>query len=327
MAPAISCRRSQVGAVFSVARQPQIIVLRGGALGDFILTLPALAALRTGFPESELALVAEPAWRGLALKHCGVDLFFSLEDRALTGFFSAAGPLDDGWTRRFAGARCIISYLADAPEIFHRRLASTTCARIVRGPHKPDDALARHAAEQLMQPVLALGLKGGGGGPALGGLRRRSLSKEILAIHPGSGSQRKNWPEERWGEWLESWVVPAGWKILMIEGEAERGRAERLAGRLPAGRVEIAAGLPLDQLVERLSWATGFVGHDSGVTHLAVAAGLPVLTLWGPTNATVWSPQGERARRCEARAGLEKLTVAEVGAAVADLWPRWRALA
>jgi len=81
--------------------------------------------------------------------------------------------------------------------------------------------------------------------------------------------------------------------LLLVGGEAESDKLAKIAAALPPGRVEVASGLPLAKLAERLSSCAGFVGHDSGITHLAAALGLRTLALWPDTPETVWRPRGD----------------------------------
>ena len=82
---------------------------------------------------------------------------------------------------------------------------------------------------------------------------------------------------------------------------------------LPSARIVVAANLPLVELAERLSACTGFVGHDSGITHLAAAVGLSGLVLWGETPPAVWRPRSERMTILMEPKGLAYLPVDRVG--------------
>ena len=95
-------------------------------------------------------------------------------------------------------------------------------------------------------------------------------------------------------------------------GEAEGDRLQRLSVALPASRFQIARSLPLTELARRLSGCVGFIGHDSGISHLAAALGLPALVLWGDTAEAVWRPQGEKVRILRHPEGLPALPVEQV---------------
>src|SRR6185295_7571375 len=80
--------------------------------------------------------------------------------------------------------------------------------------------------------------------------------------------------------------------LLLIGGEAEGGRLDRLSGVIPEARVQLARNLPLAELAARLAGCVGFIGHDSGITHLAAAVGVPTLALWPETDEAIWRPLG-----------------------------------
>jgi heptosyltransferase III len=74
----------------------------------------------------------------------------------------------------------------------------------------------------------------------------------------------------------------------------------------------VARSLPLPVLAGQLAGCKAFVGHDSGITHLASALGLPGLVLWGPSNEAIWSPPSDRILLLRAEDGLANLSVLTV---------------
>ena len=104
--------------------------------------------------------------------------------------------------------------------------------------------------------------------------------------------------------------------LLLVGGEAEEGKIARLAANLPADRVQVGENLPLVDLASRLSSCTAFVGHDSGISHLAAALGLPVVALWGESSEAVWQPKGPRVVVVKNEHGLSDLSVERVIGAV-----------
>jgi heptosyltransferase-2 len=289
-----------------------LLVVRGGAIGDFILTLPVLAALRRRFPGAPVTVVGRPGIMELARAGGLADTLLSIESRGLAGFLVREGELDPALAAHFAGQSLIVSYLFDPEGIFRENLVRCSAARLVAGPHRPDESLSLPAAEVLLAPLASLGIVGADPIPHLSlpddPLPSDGAAVPLLAIHPGSGSARKNWPEERWAELLRRLAAETETRFLLVGGEAEGRRVERLAALLPIARVEQAQDLPLVTLAHRLVRCRGFVGHDSGITHLAAALGLPCVALWGGSNAAVWRPRSPRCAVVADREGLSALT-------------------
>jgi heptosyltransferase III len=296
------------------SRAPKkILVIRGGALGDFILTLPVLAVLRSRFPTHALEVLGCKPAASLALAGGLADHVSPLESPALTGFFVRDGVWPARAAEFFAGFALIVSYVFDPDHIFQSNVARCGAAQFLAGPHRPDEGGPLHATAALLRPLETLGLGEadpsprlilpGPAGPA---------ADHLLAVHPGSGSVRKNWPEARWAELLQRLAAETGWHFLLIGGEAEGARCERLATVLPPCRVRLAQELPLVELARSIRGCAAFMGHDSGVTHLAAALGLPGLVLWGPSNETVWRPMSDRMRLLRDERGLEGLPVETV---------------
>lgn len=271
----------------------RILIIRGGAIGDFILTLPVFAALRSQFPAAQLHLLGYSHVGQLALAGGLIDEMRPIESRALASFFARRGTLDPEWQEYFASFAVIISYLYDPDEFFQANVARCSKAQFIVGPHRPDDAAGLHATDVLLKPLERLAIFDADPVPRLS-IGSPSGTHQTLALHPGSGSERKNWPENNWATLLERLVENTSAPLLLVGGEAEGERLERLAARLPASRVDVARNLPLADLAARLAACRGFVGHDSGITHLADAIGLSGLVLWGETARDVWAPRSPR---------------------------------
>ena len=275
------------------ASKPKILVIRGGAIGDFILTLPAIAALRQRFPHAHLEVLGYPHIAQLALAGGLVDRVQPIEAGPLAGFFARGGQLAPRWTDYFSEFDLIVSYLFDPDEIFQTNVARCSPAQFVVGPHRPNEADKIHATRVYLKPLERLAIFDADAVPRLS-LNSQPSTLNQLALHPGSGSEKKNWPEARWAELLQRVINSTDLNLLLVGGEAEGERLQRLAAALPPARLQVAQSLPLAELAQRLQACTGFMGHDSGVSHLAAALGLPCLVLWADTVEEVWRPQGER---------------------------------
>src|SRR6516162_10270425 len=101
----------------------KILVIRGGAIGDFILTLPAIAALRKQFPEACLEVLGYAHIAQLAVAGGLVDRVQSIEAGALAGFFARNGTLSANLVDYFSDFDLILSYLYDPDQIFAENIA------------------------------------------------------------------------------------------------------------------------------------------------------------------------------------------------------------
>lgn len=304
-----------------------ILVIRGGAIGDFLLTLPVLAALRAQFPRSRLEVIGYAHITPLAVAGGLVDDARSIDARPLAGFFARHGALDPELCAYFARFGLIVSYLYDPDFIFQTNVRSVSDAQFVVGPHRPDERLSLHATDVFLQPLERLAIFGADARPRLRlpasqnpvALSAPPAERAVtIALHPGSGSESKNWPEASWARLIDWLVAETPVRCLLVGGEAEGGKLERLAARIPEPRRDLAFHRPLVELGNRLSQCSGFMGHDSGITHLAAAVGLPLLVLWGNSNEAIWRPRCQHQIILRALAGLHSLSVDTVCRAARD---------
>ena len=289
----------------------RILVIRGGAIGDFILTLPALAALRKQFPRTQLAVLGYPHLAALAELGGGVNEVRSIEARALASFFARRGDLDAALGEWFGGFNIIVSYLYDPDEIFQENVARVSKAQFIAGPHRPNEAENVHATDVFLKPLERLAIFDADPVPRLP-INSQPTTINTLALHPGSGSEKKNWPEARWQELLRRMAAETNWRVLLVGGEAEGQRLQRLATLLPIDRFSVAMHQPLPELARALAACGAFLGHDSGITHLAAAAGLRGVALWGATNPNIWRPRSDQFELLREERGLAHLEPARV---------------
>ena len=125
-------------------------------------------------------------------------------------------------------------------------------------------------------------------------------AEDFAVIHPFSGSPRKNWPLERFRKLAGSIGMPVRWCA---------GPEEDLDGAVRIG--------DLHELACWIRSARVYVGNDSGITHLAAAAGAPVVAIFGPTDPAVWAPRGGRVRVIAG--ALDEVRVERVLEAVCEL--------
>ena len=290
----------------------KILVIRGGAIGDFILTLPAIAALRAQFPQAHVEVLGYPHIVQLAQAGGLVDRVQAIEARGLAGFFARNGELSEDLRGYFSSFNIIVSYLYDPDEIFKTNVARCSRGQFIAGPHRPDETNGIHATNVFLKPLERLAIFDADATPRLVFPSQPSTLNHQLVLHPGSGSERKNWPEENWVELIARLINETPINLLLVGGEAEGERLQRLAAALPPMRCVVAKNLPLVELAQRMKSCSGFVGHDSGITHLAAALGLPTTVLWAHTVEEIWRPQGAHVTVLRAADGIGGISVKRV---------------
>jgi heptosyltransferase III len=301
----------------------RILVLRGGALGDFLVTLPALAALRRRWPAARIELVGNATAAALAERRGLIDAAHSQHEGRWSALFRD-GPLPAALAGWLGGFDLVVNYWPDTDGELRRRFPIRPRQTFLHAGAVP--AIAP-AAAHFCAPLHELGIAparlfhrlsplpaavskpaGRKTSPGSVGNPNFEIRNETVAIHPGSGSSRKNWPLESWIE-LCATLRPAA-ELLIITGEADKEAVTALAG---AGRH--AHQLPLETLVSELSAARLFIGHDSGISHLAAACGVPCVLLFGPTDPAMWAPPAPQVQVIQHGQRLADISVAEVRAA------------
>jgi heptosyltransferase-2 len=297
-----------------VSFRGKILIIRGGAIGDFILTLPAITAIRRQFREALIEILGYPHIAQLAMAGNLVNHVQSIEAGALAGFFARNGNLDEKLCEYFAGFNLILSYLFDPDRIFQKNVARCSKAQFIEGPHRPSEQANEHAVKVFLKPLERLAIFDADPVPRLTLIStvRSPWLPPVLALHPGSGSDRKNWPEANWAELLEQLVHQTNFDFLMIGGEAEGERLQRLAATLPPARLRVAQSVRLADLAKLIERSEFFIGHDSGISHLAAALDLSGIILWSQSNEAVWRPPSEKMTLVRDPVGLEKLPVSTV---------------
>jgi heptosyltransferase-3 len=290
---------------------PSILVMRAGALGDCLLMLPTLTALRAHFPQARIDIMGYPKRWEWVLGRGLVDAVYSIERPGMHLLFcegiqgiEVPAPL-----KAFLGTYdVILSYRPDPDGVFQRSLRALDAGLVLSQPPFPPPPPPKvHVADFALQLVARLGIP-----PARATPRLQLTNDElvlvqpfftthqvdpsrlpIVVVHPGSGSMAKRWPIENFATLIETLETQQWARTIVVTGYAEEDVEAQLRSLIPTAKPLVAANWPLRPTLALIGQASVFIGHDSGLTHLAAALGRPTLALFGPTDPEIWGPRGE----------------------------------
>ena len=276
---------------------PRFLILRGGAIGDFIATLPVLQALRKQWPEAVIEIWGYPHIANLAVAAGLAQAVVSLDRAEMSRFFIPEPRFTDAQVMAVRSFDILFNYLHDPVGQVRSNLLLAGAQHVLSG----SPLIKRgHAIPFLLEPLQALAIYEADLVPALqfsdealargrARLQAKGIRAKPMVVHPGSGSPAKNWPVERFVEVIRR-LRAQGKDVVAVIGEADQDSSVRLAREVPD--LPVLSGLSLTELAETLAECASFVGNDSGITHLAAAVGLPVVALFGPSDPDTWAPRG-----------------------------------
>jgi len=272
-----------------------ILVIFPGALGDLICLVPTLRAIARRHPGVPLELMARAELARFATGRLGITHGHSIDRREVAQLFVApGGPIAEEARAFFGSFAQVYSFFAADDAHFRAALAAAAEGRASCFPFRPPGAghvaagYLREIGEDVAEPfdcsielsredldvaedrLVGLGLEAG----------------HYLMVLPGSGSPAKNWPAGNFVALAKR--LASRIRSLVILGPAE-STLEPLfgaSGMLTISQVDLIETAALARL------SRGFVGNDSGVSHLAAAAGAPGLAIFGPTDPVRWRPLG-----------------------------------
>ncbi len=262
-----------------------LLIIHPGALGDFILTFPAIIRLHNHFEvidglcQNRLGKLAN----SLGL----IDTWHPLEAGAVATLFT--DRVDAGIKKLLtAYTRIILFSLSGELENTIQQFSENSVCRIPPRPprqmhaHLTDFVLNRMAEYRLIdrrEAVVA--------GISLPEMKTRPEFAGTILLHPGAGSIRKRWPIAGFIE-IAARLEADGLNPEFLLGPAEEDLANTLQG--PDKTVHVLT--ELEDLTGLLKSAGGYIGNDSGATHLAAFSGIPTGVIFGPTDPDRWAPVG-----------------------------------
>jgi hypothetical protein len=268
------------------------LAIHPGALGDVLLAVPALRALRAGVP-GPLALAAQPRIAALLAALGVVDDGVRFETLKLDALFTDDGRPDP----RVAAAARVVCWFGARDPGFVRRLRAVAPGAVIAPSATGEGPVWEHLLRSVgapdgewRAPVAVPEPLRGAGREALVAAGWDGAAPP-LAVHPGAGGVDKRWPVEALAAAVDALVARHALAAVVHEGPADAEAARALRARLRVPSLALH-GPALPVLAGALDHAALFVGSDSGVSHLAAAVGAPAVGLFRAANLAwrSWSP-------------------------------------
>lgn len=281
--------------------QRTIVVIHPGGLGDVLLSIGAMAVIRSAFPQHKMILLAGSEV-GHLLGECGmIDQFLPIESSQLSALFSVRVQISDLEQDLFRRCDLVVGWLSDHDGSIRLRLQEFRIPRVIL--RSPASAEGSHQSERFLQtlqgefPVgaralLRLHLPERVLQSGTDALRAIGIDQAapLIVCHPGSGSRHKCVSADRWGTLIRR-CLARQLTPLVVLGPADDQAGEAIQERdIP--ELPILRPSSITMLAAILAQAQGYIGHDSGVTHLAALLGVPTVAMFGPTDERRWAPRG-----------------------------------
>ncbi|MEQ8787986.1 MAG: glycosyltransferase family 9 protein [Pirellulaceae bacterium] len=292
------------------ARAPRILICRLSHIGDCLLTLPMVNALRANYADAFIAWIVEKPSDQLLRDHGAVDHLIVVRRGWLKSWQEVRRVRDELRSLDFDIAldpqgltkSAVCGWLSGA----RRRIGFTRGIAREAAPWLDNEHVQTgrtHLVEKSLDLLVPLGVdraKPTFDMPTYQQARRSidaflaqsHLGCDFAVVNPGAGWPSKQWPAERFGfvaqRLGQSQRLPS---VVVWAGEQERALAETVVAR-SGGHAILAPPTSLTELAELCRSARLFLSSDSGPLHLAAALGTPCVGLYGPTRPADCGPYG-----------------------------------
>ena len=297
----------------------RILVKEVNWLGDLVMSLPALRAVRRAWPNAYLAVLVKKELASFFDGAAWLDevIPYSI-GRGLSGFMDRRRIVGEIRTRKFdlgvlfpnsfesalwlamAGIKRRAGFVGDARSALLTLKASP-----------PPEALSRHQVNYWLAMLRKTGVAEGDvndfaidvAEPHRERMRqflaanRRRAGSPIFAIAPAAAyGPAKEWPAERYGALIDLLASRDDAEVVLVGAPSERAKCEEVASSSKSGAIVAAGSTNIGELVALLSLCDGFIGNDSGCAHIAGALGIPTVAIFGSTNPERTGPLGAKTR-------------------------------
>jgi len=286
----------------------KILFIRIDRIGDLVLSTPALKAIKTAFPHSELTVLASHSNYPILLNNPYVDHVIVYDNSSKLfekikiirqlrtgGYDLAIDPYADYELKTaiiifLSGARRRIGYASYGREVFFN----------VQTPNIKDK---QHFVDLTLNVVRPFGIVTKDKIPEIfltDGEKKRAENwlkengvedKPIIGIHPGAYYESQRWLPERFIELIEQLCKTKSYERILFGGPEDKVLIDRIVSMVNEGILTYIAD-DLRQFAALLSCSSVFICNNSGPLHMAVAVNTPTISFMGPTHKNRWMPIG-----------------------------------
>jgi heptosyltransferase II len=287
----------------------KILVRATNWIGDAIMSLPALRAIRQRFPDARITVCARPWVSALYQGERSIDNVIPLRSRLETirilrrGHFDLGilfpNSFDSAVVLRLGGVKRIVGYARDG-----RSFLLTDAIAVPKAGEIPVherfyylELLRRAGFLETIPETPEICLDGIGELRANGEklFEARGLRLPAIGVSPGAAyGSAKRWLPERFAESAVRLAAELGGSVAVFGSAAEKALCGEVAQA--ANGCNLAGATTLREFIEMTAACRVFLTNDSGAMHIASALGVPSVTVFGPTDETATGPLGPGAR-------------------------------
>ena len=315
-----------------------ILVIDFGQLGDVVLSLPALGAVRQRFPRARLTVAVGRAagavveLSGVADEVLAVDRVGLRDGPKVLSVLRIGKLVREVRRRRFdfvidlhsLSETNLLGFLSGAPQrLYARRPGRSLDSLSNFRPQPPVEDRAKHAIDRYLDVLRPLGVgevsrvprlpAREADGRAVEALLRKAgadAGEPLVGLFPGAGHPSRRWPLERFAELAWALWRNDGVRVALFAGPEERALVREMRAACPPSAV-VLDRLTIPQLAAAAARLSVFVSNDTGPMHIAAAVGTPVVVLMQHHPMfDCYIPPGER-HRVVAAPAISEITVGQ----------------
>ncbi|HEX5889115.1 MAG TPA: glycosyltransferase family 9 protein [Pyrinomonadaceae bacterium] len=312
-----------------------ILVIDFGQLGDVVLSLPALRAIRERFPHARITIaVGKPAGEIVKLSGFADDVLevdrVALRDGvklvSIGRIFKfvaevRSAKFDFVIDLHSLSETNLLGFLSGAPRRLYARRPGRSLDYLANfQPRPPRESRHAHAVDRYLDVIKPLGIENPPRlpvlktAPAADQAVELILKKEkansgtlLVGLFPGAGNESRRWPLEHFADVADHLIRNEGVRVIVFAGPEERPLIPQMRAMFPAQTIFLDK-LTIPQLLSAQARLTLFVSNDTGPAHTAAAVGTPVVVIMDRPTPNNFVPVGDQHRLI----GAEKITQVSV---------------